>query len=80
MNVKNTDNTYVAHTYGREDIVIDHGEGSLLYDEAGKEYIDLGSGIAVNIFGAADKEHMAAVTAQIRLSFSASAVSLRPKI
>lgn len=31
----------------------------------GKEYIDLGSGIAVNTFGAADDEWVAAVTAQL---------------
>jgi len=66
MDIKNLDNTYVAHTYGREDIVIESGKGSLLYDENGKEYIDLGSGIAVNIFGAADEEHMAAVNAQLQ--------------
>jgi acetylornithine/N-succinyldiaminopimelate aminotransferase len=32
------------------------GSGSKLYDENGKEYIDLAIGIAVNTFGACDKE------------------------
>ena len=34
-------------------------------DEAGKEYIDLTSGIAVNTFGIADEEWQKAVTDQL---------------
>ena len=36
-----------------------------MYDENGKEYIDLGTGIAVNSFGIADEEWKNAVTAQL---------------
>ena len=36
-----------------------------LYDETGTEYIDMGAGIAVNTFGAADKEWCSAVENQI---------------
>jgi len=65
-NIKELDKQYIAGTYSRFPIVITHGKGSLLYDEDGKEYIDLGSGIAVNSFGACDDEWMAAVTEQLQ--------------
>lgn len=56
---------YLAHSYGRYPVAIESGNGSLLYDTDGKEYIDFGSGIAVNTFGIADKEWIEAVTAQL---------------
>ena len=59
-----TDKEYVANTYARFPVCIKEGKGSLLYDENGKEYIDLGTGIAVNTFGASDPEWVAAVTEQ----------------
>jgi len=65
MNTKEKDAAYVAHTYGRFPLEIVSGKGSVVVDEKGKEYIDLGTGIAVNSFGAADDEWIAAVTAQI---------------
>ena len=64
-NVKELDAQYIAHTYARFPLEIVSGKGSLVYDETGKEYIDLGSGIAVNSFGVADDEWIAAVTAQL---------------
>ena len=39
-------------------------EEEYVYDENENEYIDLGSGIAVNIFGVADDEWLEAVTEQ----------------
>ena len=65
MNVKELDREYIAGTYARFPVVLTHGSGSLVYDEAGKEYIDMGSGIAVNAFGVADGEWISAVTAQL---------------
>ena len=56
MSVKQKDNEFIAATYGRFPLVITEGKGSLLKDEDGKEYIDLGTGIAVNTFGAADSD------------------------
>ena len=53
--IKQQDNEYVAHTYSRFDLCLISGKGSLGYDENGKEYIDMGGGIAVNTFGYADK-------------------------
>ncbi|MBQ7637801.1 MAG: aspartate aminotransferase family protein [Clostridia bacterium] len=65
MNVFEEDKKYIAGTYARFPVQIASGKGSLLYDEKGKEYIDMGSGIAVNSFGAADEVWRKAVTDQI---------------
>ncbi|MCI5754151.1 MAG: aminotransferase class III-fold pyridoxal phosphate-dependent enzyme [Clostridiales bacterium] len=64
MTIQELDQTYVAHTYGRFPLVLTEGKGSLVRDENGKQYIDLGTGIAVNGFGIADDEWLAAITAQ----------------
>ena len=65
MSVKQKDNEFIAATYGRFPLVITEGKGSLLKDEDGKEYIDLGTGIAVNTFGAADSDWINAVNKQL---------------
>ena len=65
MSVKQKDSEFIAATYGRFPIVITEGKGSLLKDEDGKEYIDLGTGIAVNTFGAADSDWINAVNKQL---------------
>ena len=65
MSIKEIDNQYVASTYARFPICITRGKGSLAYDEDGNEYIDLGTGIAVNTFGYADDEWISAVEAQL---------------
>ena len=54
MNVKAADQEYIANTYSRFDLQIVSGHGSLVYDDAGKEYIDLGSGTAANAVGVCD--------------------------
>jgi len=65
MNTKELDNLYVAKSYGRLPLEIVGGKGALCYDENNKEYIDLGSGIAVNIFGFSDAEWIDALKEQI---------------
>lgn len=65
MNIKQADKEYIMPTYGRFDLCIVSGKGSTYYDENGKKYIDLGTGIAVNTFGACDEEWKNAVTEQI---------------
>ena len=64
-NIRELDAEYVAHTYARFPIFITEGEGSLVWDDEGKEYIDLGSGIAVNTFGVCDKVWQKAVIEQL---------------
>ncbi len=65
MNTKQIDSTYIANTYARFPLNIVRGKGSLVWDENGREYIDLSTGIAVNTFGIADGEWAAAVSAQL---------------
>ena len=61
MSIMNLDQTYVAGTYKRFPLEIVSGNGSVVRDSAGREYIDMGSGIAVTSFGIADPEWIAAV-------------------
>ena len=65
MNTFDLDQSYVAHTYKRFPIEIVSGKGSLVMDADGREYIDMGSGIAVTSFGIADDDWISAVEAQI---------------
>lgn len=65
MNTKELDLQYVANTYARFPLELVRGKGAKAYDENGKEYIDLGSGIAVNTFGFSDDEWVSAVTNQL---------------
>ncbi len=63
--IKKLDDTYIAHTYARYPVALDHGSGAICYDDAGKSYIDFTSGIGVNALGFADAGWVAAVTAQL---------------
>ena len=65
MSITSNDKQFVANTYARFPIELVSGKGAILKDSNGKEYIDLGSGIAVNIFGVADDEWQKAVTRQL---------------
>ena len=65
MNTSELDRRYLARTYNRFPMELSEGCGSLVRDINGKTYIDLGSGIAVNIFGLNDEQWKAAVTAQL---------------
>ncbi len=65
INTKDLDKQYIAHTYNRFPIEIVSGRGSVVIDNSGKEYIDMGSGIGVTAFGHADSEWVDAVKAQL---------------
>ena len=65
MSITSNDKQFVVNTYARFPIELVSGKGAILKDSNGKEYIDLGSGIAVNIFGVADDEWQKAVTHQL---------------
>ncbi len=64
-NLQAIDKQYVANTYARFPVEIASGKGSVLVDTDGKEYIDMGSGIAVTSFGQGDEEWLKAVTEQL---------------
>lgn len=65
MTVIETDKNYIANTYARFPVTLVSGHGSTAVDENGKEYIDMGSGIGVNVFGYCDKEWADAVSEQL---------------
>ena len=65
MNIIHLDKEYIAATYARFPLQLVKGKGSLVYDDNGAEYIDLGTGIAVNAFGVGDKIWKKAVTKQL---------------
>ena len=64
-NIIEQDKEYIASTYARFPIEIVKGKGSLVLDNFGKEYIDMGTGIAVNTFGFCDDEWIKAVSEQL---------------
>ena len=51
LEIKALDDEHVMHTYGRFDVVIDHGTGATLWSPEGDKYIDFASGIGVNSLG-----------------------------
>ncbi len=65
MDIFSVDKEYIANTYGRLDVAFKSGKGSVLVDFDGKEYIDMGSGIAVTSFGIADDVWVSSVTQQL---------------
>ena len=67
MSIKSTDKQYIAPTYKRFDIAIVKGKGALCWDDNGKEYIDMTSGIGVNAFGYSDPDWAEAVCEQAKL-------------
>ena len=65
MTFEEKDKRYIAATYARFPVRLVRGEGRTVYDADGKAYLDLASGIGVNIFGYGDAEWTAAVTGQL---------------
>lgn len=65
MDIRETDSEYVAATYSRFPLTVTGGHGSVLVGDDGREYIDLGTGIAVNTFGMCDGEWVEAVKKQL---------------
>ncbi len=64
MNTKEKDSQYIMHTYGRYDVALKSGKGAVAFDEDGKRYIDVSSGIGVNSLGYCDEGWVKAVGAQ----------------
>lgn len=62
--LKQLDQKHCIQNYGRHDVAFTRGEGSVLYDDRGREYIDFSSGIGVNSIGHAHAHWVDAVTDQ----------------
>jgi acetylornithine/N-succinyldiaminopimelate aminotransferase len=56
----------VMNTYGPPSLALVRGEGAVVVDDAGKSYVDLLGGIAVNVLGHAHPAVVRAVTDQIQ--------------
>lgn len=75
------DELYSAQTYRRFPIEIIRGKDAICWDENGKEYLDMGSGIAVNSFGYCNEKWMKAVIAQMKqLQHTSNLYYTRPAI
>ena len=86
-NTKQLDQQYIMHTYGRYDVALARGKGATAYDEDGKKYIDVSSGIGVNSLGYCDEGWVNAVTKQAatiqhmsNYFYSAQAATLAEKL
>ena len=62
--IKEQDQKYIMHTYGRVDVALLKGKNARAWDSEGKEYIDFTSGIGVNCLGYSDPGWAAAVAKQ----------------
>lgn len=66
MNTIEKFNEHIVGSYGRQNVVFVEGKKSTLIDEDGKEYIDFGSGIAVNGLGISQDEWADEVCKQVK--------------
>ncbi|MGM0622963.1 MAG: aspartate aminotransferase family protein [Campylobacterota bacterium] len=64
MDINTMDKEYVLHTYARNNINFVSGKNSVLFDDAGKDYIDFGSGIAVCSVGHGNEKLSGAISKQ----------------
>jgi len=72
---------YLMQTGRRLPVTFVRGEGCLLYDEDGKEYLDLVAGIAVNVLGHAHPDIARALTGQARtLVHTSNLYFTRPQV
>lgn len=55
---------YFIHTYNRK-VIFDRGQGMYLYDNQGKEYLDMGAGIAVSALGYSNEDFKQGLKDQI---------------
>jgi acetylornithine/N-succinyldiaminopimelate aminotransferase len=65
MDTKQLDKKYIMNTYGRYDVALKKGKGCTAYDEDGKKYLDVSSGIGVNSLGYCEDGWVNAVSAQL---------------
>jgi len=64
--LKTDDKKYIGNTFKRYDAVFAKGKGAVITDTAGKKYIDMLAGVAVNLLGYNDEKVNAAMIGQIK--------------
>lgn len=71
---------YVLPTYARFPLTLVRGEGSRVWDDAGREYLDFGAGIAVSSLGHAHPRIVSALTRQAQtLTHTSNLYYTRPQ-
>lgn len=70
--LKDEEQLYLMHTYGRFPAALDHGKGATLWDIEGKKYIDLTSGIGVSSLGHDNEALVSALNEQAHKLMHAS--------
>ena len=55
---------YLMDNFARVNVALVRGEGSIVYDETGKDYVDFGAGIGVNCLGHANEIVLEAIGTQ----------------
>ena len=70
--LKDDEQLYLMHTYGRFPAALDHGKGATLWDIDGKKYIDLTSGIGVSSLGPDNEALVSALNEQAHKLLHAS--------
>lgn len=70
--LKDEEQLYLMHTYGRFPAALDHGKGATLWDIDGKKYIDLTSGIGVSSLGHDNEALVSALNEQTHKLLHAS--------
>ena len=72
---------YLMQTGRRLPVTLVHGRGCLVYDDAGREYLDLVAGIAVNLLGHSHPDVVAAVSHQAsRLMHTSNLYFTQPQV
>ncbi|HBD96544.1 MAG: acetylornithine aminotransferase [Spirochaetes bacterium GWF1_31_7] len=64
MKTIETTNQFILNTYKRYPVVFEKGTGCYLFDENGKKYLDMSSGIAVSLLGHSHPEVVKAIKKQ----------------
>ncbi|MDR0324821.1 MAG: aspartate aminotransferase family protein [Oscillospiraceae bacterium] len=62
--IKTLYGAHILPTYGRQEVCFVRGEGSYLFDSAGRRYLDFSSGLGVNSVGHAHPDWVKAVAGQ----------------
>lgn len=78
MDWRSLDEQYLVSTYKRLPIAIAKGEGNYLYDTRGKSYLDLFTGLAVNVLGHSNPRIIQALREQGEQFLHISNVFLNP--
>ena len=81
MSLKDRYAASLMNTFGPPRLALERGEGAHVWDEDGKEYVDLLGGIAVNALGHAHPALVATVTEQLhRLGHVSNFFTSRPQV